>query len=31
VLSKELKGKDDFGFNAASGTYENLLTAGQCH
>jgi chaperonin GroEL len=28
VLNKVLEGKDDFGFNAASETYENLVPAG---
>ncbi|MBI4993689.1 chaperonin GroEL [Candidatus Wolfebacteria bacterium] len=28
VLDKVLAGKDDFGFNAASGKYENLIKAG---
>jgi len=28
VLSKVLEGKDDFGFNAAQGKYENLIKAG---
>jgi chaperonin GroEL len=28
VLSKVLEGKDDFGFNAQSETYENLMAAG---
>ncbi len=28
VLNKVLKGKDDFGFNAETGQYENLLQAG---
>jgi chaperonin GroEL len=28
VLNKVLEGKDDYGFNAQTNTYENLLTAG---
>ncbi len=28
VLSKVMEGKDDFGFNAANGKYENLIKAG---
>ena len=28
VLNKVLEGKDDYGFNAQSETYENLIAAG---
>ncbi len=28
VLNKVLEGKDDFGFNAATGAYEPMLAAG---
>ena len=28
VLNKVLEGKDDYGFNAQTGTYENLMAAG---
>src|SRR6185295_12996679 len=28
VVNKVKEGKDDFGYNARSGTFENLLTAG---